>query len=193
MPPLPLANLGLLVVKQAAKPFAKLIAAEAKQHRLFRDWICVPVAQKYNFLEKVVKVRAMRGDNVMKLGRVTKVPKLNEKRAVELGSELLSELIVLGISVSAALVVYNINASKEGEKEARLVEEKEREEMVKEDKLSAEREAIRRRIVGVEESIEIQNRKIILLIEETEQHKLVLQEMKNILQSDLKVSEVKPI
>ena len=190
MPPLPLANLGLLVVKQAAKPFAKLIAAEARQHRLFRDWICVPVAQKYNFLEKVVKVRAMRGDSAMKLGRVTKVPKLDEARAVELGSELLSELIVLSISVSTALVLYNINASKEVEKEARLVEEKKREEMVKEEKWSVEREAIRKRITEVEESIEKQNRKIRGLIEETEQHKHNLQELKNLLQSDnFKVSE----
>ena len=190
MPPLPLANLGLLVVKQAAKPFAKLIAAEARQHRLFRDWICVPVAQKYNFLEKVVKVRAMRGDSAMKLGRVTKVPKLNEARAVELGSELLSELIVLSISVSTALVLYNINASKEVEKEARLVEEKKREEMVKEEKWSVEREAIRKRITEVEESIENQNRKIRGLIEETEQHKHNLQELKNLFQSDnFKVSE----
>merc|ERR1719430_663471 len=116
----------------------------------------------------------------MKLGRVTKVPKLNEARAVELGSELLSELIVL----------YIINASKEVEKEARLVEEKKREEMVKEEKWSVEREAIRKRITEVEESIEKQNRKIRGLIEETEQHKHNLQELKNLLQSDnFKVSE----
>ena len=60
MAPLPLINLGFLVIKQASKPFAKFIAAEAKDHKIFRDWICIPIAQRFHFLEVVVKMRSLK-------------------------------------------------------------------------------------------------------------------------------------
>ena len=79
MAPLPLVNLGFLVIKQVSKPFAKFIAAEAKEHKIFKDWICIPIAQRFHFLEVVVKMRSLKPKRGSKGSgsRVTKVPALN--------------------------------------------------------------------------------------------------------------------
>jgi len=180
MAPLPLINLGFLVIKQASKPFAKFIAAEAKDHKIFRDWICIPIAQRFHFLEVVVKMRSLKPKAGIKGSgsRVTKVPALNESRAVELGSELLSEIIIFGISVSTAVILYNISVSKEIEKEERAVQAKALEEEMKENKATADREALKSMIKAVESKIDIQSAQIIQLMKETEENKQSVKELK---------------
>ena len=180
MAPLPLINLGFLVIKQASKPFAKFIAAEAKDHKIFRDWICIPIAQRFHFLEVVVKMRSLKPKTGIKGSgsRVTKVPALNESRAVELGSELLSEIIIFGISVSTAVILYNISVSKEIEKEERAVQAKVLEEERKENKATADREALKSMIKAVESKIDTQSAQIIQLMKETEENKQSVKELK---------------
>ena len=180
MAPLPLGNLGFLVIKQVSKPFAKFIAAEAKEHKIFKDWICIPIAQKFHFLEVVVKMRSLKPKRGSKGSgsRVTKVPALNEARAVELGSELLSEIIVLGISVSTAIILYNISVNKEIEKEERAIKVKEHEEEMKENKATADREALKQMILAVESKIDVQSKQIKQLIKETEENRHSVKELK---------------
>ena len=50
----------------------------------------MPIAQRAHIWEVKAKMRSLNIDS----GRVTKVPPLSEAKAVEQGSELLSELIV---------------------------------------------------------------------------------------------------
>ena len=180
MPPLPLVNLGLLVIKQVSKPFAKFIAAEAKEHKIFKDWICIPIAQKFHFLEVVVKMRSLKPKKGTKGAgsRVTRVPALNEARAVELGSELLSEIIVLGISVSTAVILYNISVNKEIEKEERAIKAKELEEEMKENKAKADRDALKTMIMAVESKIDMQSKQIKQLIKEAEENRHSVKELK---------------
>ena len=180
MAPLPLVNLGFLVIKQVSKPFAKFIAAEAKDHKIFKDWVCIPIAQKFHFLEVVIKMRSLKPKRGTKGSgsRVTKVPALNEARAVELGSELLSEIIVLGISVSTAIILYNISVNKEIEKEERAIKVKEHEEEMKENKATADREALKQMILAVESKIDVQSKQIKQLIKETEENRHSVKELK---------------
>ena len=180
MPPLPLVNLGFLVIKQVSKPFAKFIAAEAKEHKIFKDWICIPIAQKFHFLEVVVKMRSLKPKKGTKGAgsRVTRVPALNEARAVELGSELLSEIIVLGISVSTAVSLYNISVNKEIEKEERAIKAKELEEEMKENKAKADRDALKTMIMAVESKIDMQSKQIKQLIKEAEENRHSVKELK---------------
>ena len=180
MPPLPLVNLGFLVIKQVSKPFAKFIAAEAKEHKIFKDWICIPIAQKFHFLEVVVKMRSLKPKKGTKGAgsRVTRVPALNEARAVELGSELLSEIIVLGISVSTAVILYNISVNKEIEKEERAIKAKELEEEMKENKAKADRDALKTMIMAVESKIDMQSKQIKQLIKEAEENRHSVKELK---------------
>ena len=180
MAPLPLVNLGFLVIKQVSKPFAKFIAAEAKDHKIFKDWVCIPIAQKFHFLEVVIKMRSLKPKRGTKGSgsRVTKVPALNEARAVELGSELLSEIIVLGISVSTAIILYNISVNKEIEKEERAIKVKAHEEEMKENKATADREALKQMILAVESKIDVQSKQIKQLIKETEENRHSVKELK---------------
>ena len=73
----PLAKLGVLAVKQISKPIAKRISATANKSELFRDWVCIPVAQLFHNAEVKLKLRTLG------VGRATKVPKLSDKDAVE--------------------------------------------------------------------------------------------------------------
>jgi len=104
----PVAKLGFLLIKQVSKPIAKQIAARSKNSRLFREYVCIPVAQLFHWYEIKMKMRML---NIG--GKVTKVPKLNEAKAIEQGAEILSEMII--ISIASAILIYEYNRSKEKE------------------------------------------------------------------------------
>ena len=134
----PLAKLGFLVVKQVSKPIAKSIAERAKVSPFFKNWICIPVAQLFHFYEVRVKMATLN----LGTGKVTKVPKLSETQAVQQGAELLSEMIIL--SIASGILVYEYNRSKEKEE-------------AKEEKIKADREAIKDKIYNLELKIEKQS------------------------------------
>eukprot|EP00090_Calanus_glacialis_P046650 TRINITY_DN9264_c0_g1_i1.p1 TRINITY_DN9264_c0_g1~~TRINITY_DN9264_c0_g1_i1.p1 ORF type:complete len:274 (+),score=100.99 TRINITY_DN9264_c0_g1_i1:35-856(+) len=137
----PVAKLGFLLVKQVSKPLAKSVAARAKKSPFFKNWVCIPVAQLFHFYEVKMKMRALN----LGTGKVTKVPKLTEAKAVEQGSEILSEAII--ISIASAILVYEYNRSKEKED-------------AKEEKLKADRESIKNKIFELELKVEKQSTQI---------------------------------
>lgn len=137
----PVAKLGFLLIKQVSKPFAKSIAARAKKSPLFKDWVCVPIAQLFHFYEVKMKMRALN----LGQGKVTKVPKLTETKAVEQGAEILSEFII--ISIASGILIYEYNRSKEKDD-------------AKEEKLKADREMIKSKIFELELKVEKQSTQI---------------------------------
>jgi len=137
----PVAKLGFLLVKQVSKPLAKSVAARAKKSPFFKNWVCIPVAQLFHFYEVKMKMRALN----LGTGKVTKVPKLTEAKAVEQGSEILSEFII--ISIASAILIYEYNRSKEKED-------------AKEEKLKADRESIKNKIFELELKVEKQSTQI---------------------------------
>lgn len=42
----PAAKLGVLAIKQISKPIANAIKVKAKEHPLFRNYVCMPPAQR---------------------------------------------------------------------------------------------------------------------------------------------------
>jgi len=141
MAPLPLLKLGFLLVKQASKPLSKRIAAGARQSSLFKNYVCMPIAQIYHFYEVRLKMSALKLGG----GKVTKVPKLSETKAVEQGSEMLAEVIILGIASSLLIYEYNRSSEKDQAKEA---------------KLKADREMIKTKIFELENKMEQQSMQI---------------------------------
>jgi len=137
----PLAKLAFLLIRQASKPVAKSIANRAKQSPLFKNYVCVPVAQLFHFYEVKVKLRALNIGG----GKLTKVPKLSETKAVEQGSEILAEAIVW--STAAGILIYEYNRSKEKDD-------------AKEEKLKVDRESIRNKIYELEVQVEKQSSQI---------------------------------
>ena len=78
----PLAKLGVLVIKQISKPLANSIARRAKASDFFKKGIVLPLAQIFHWADVKVRMR------ILHLGKVTKVPKLDEKKAIDTGSQV---------------------------------------------------------------------------------------------------------
>ena len=78
----PLAKLGFVLVKQISKPIANGIANRARKSKTFRDYVCIPVAQFFHWYDVKVRMRALQ------LGKVSSVPKLDEKKAIETGAQV---------------------------------------------------------------------------------------------------------
>lgn len=113
----PALKLGVLFVKQISKPLAKLIVNQAKNHPVFRTYFIIPPAQFYHWAEVKTKMY------VMNLGKPTKVAKLNEAMAIELGASLMGEIIIFSLAGGCLIFEYNRQVAKEAKKEeARLAQ-----------------------------------------------------------------------
>ncbi|XP_076314028.1 optic atrophy 3 protein homolog [Tachypleus tridentatus] len=108
----PIAKLGILALRQISKPLANRIKARAKRSYFFRTYICMPPAQFYHWMEVNVKMR------MLNLGKPTEVPKLNENMAIDLGAELLGEIIIFSIAATSITAEYVRSSLKEKEKKA---------------------------------------------------------------------------
>ena len=110
----------------------------------------MPIAQRAHIWEVKAKMRSLNLDS----GKVTKVPPLSQAKAVEQGSELLSELIIY--SIASFIVVYEYNRSSEKDE-------------AKEEKLKADREMIKGKILELEDLVAKQNKRIAELTEKAEE------------------------
>jgi uncharacterized coiled-coil protein SlyX len=113
----PLIKLGALAVRQIAKPIANALKNRAKNSAFFRNYICMPPAQAYHWMEVNVKMK------MLGLGKPTQVQKLNEAMAIELGAELLGETIIFLSAVGTIAAEY-IRQSRKSAAEALAIEEK---------------------------------------------------------------------
>uniref|UniRef100_T1J5X6 OPA3-like protein n=1 Tax=Strigamia maritima TaxID=126957 RepID=T1J5X6_STRMM len=108
----PAAKLLILVVRQISKPIANRVKQRAKNSQFFRNYIIMPPAQLYHWMEVRWKMR------MLNFGNPEQVPKLNEQMAIELGAELLSEGILMLVGVACLLAEYYRSSRKEAAKEA---------------------------------------------------------------------------
>ncbi|CAN8000989.1 unnamed protein product [Ixodes hexagonus] len=107
----PIAKLAALAFRQLSKPLANRIKSRAKKSPFFRTYVCMPPAQIYHWMEVNVKMR------ILNLGKPTDVPKLNEAMAIELGSELLGEIIIFTSAAATLIAEYVRQARNERLKE----------------------------------------------------------------------------
>ncbi|XP_015439639.1 PREDICTED: putative OPA3-like protein CG13603 [Dufourea novaeangliae] len=107
----PALKLGVLFVKQISKPLAKFLVNQAKNHPVFRTYFIIPPAQFYHWAEVKAKMY------VMNLGKPTKVAKLNEAMAIELGANLMGEVIIFSVAGGCLVLEYNRQVAKEAKKE----------------------------------------------------------------------------
>ncbi|KAL2717974.1 optic atrophy 3 protein isoform X1 [Vespula squamosa] len=107
----PALKLGVLFIKQISKPLAKIIVNQAKNHPIFRRYFIIPPAQLYHWAEVKSKMY------MMNLGKPTKVAKLNENMAMELGASLMGEVIIFGLAGACVMLEYNRQVTKEAKKE----------------------------------------------------------------------------
>ncbi|XP_076283444.1 optic atrophy 3 protein homolog [Lasioglossum baleicum] len=113
----PALKLGVLFVRQISKPIAKFLVSQAKNHPVFRTYFIIPPAQFYHWAEVKAKMY------VMNLGKPTKVAKLNEAMAIELGANLMGEVIIFSVAGGCLVLEYNRQATKEAKREEARLEQ----------------------------------------------------------------------
>ncbi|XP_028398585.1 optic atrophy 3 protein homolog [Dendronephthya gigantea] len=104
---LPLFKLASLAIKQSAKPVANVIKRGAKESEIFKKYLCYYPGQAYHRLEFHIRMRLMGHK-----GKIQVEP-LKENAAVDLGAEMLGEVVVFGIGV--ALLYAEYRRQKRGE------------------------------------------------------------------------------
>ena len=115
MPPaiFPIAKFGVLLVNQ----FSRMFVSGARRSAVFQDWVVVPLGQKFHNFEVSLKM----GKILPKLDKkmLRKVPELSQNDAIEQGSAILSEILI--IVIASGLIAYeyrkHIKHGKEVEKE----------------------------------------------------------------------------
>ncbi|KAH8388289.1 hypothetical protein KR093_002813 [Drosophila rubida] len=103
----PLAKLGFLLVKQIAKPITRILKQTATSNEKFRKYIVAPPAQIFHWIGVRSKMQ------MLGMNQPSHVPPLNKAMAIEMGSDLLSEIIVLTIGVSLIVFEFTRQARKD--------------------------------------------------------------------------------
>lgn len=113
----PLVKLAALAIRQVAKPLANVIKIRAKSSPFFRNYICMPPAQFYHWMDVNVKMR------MLNLGKPREVQKLDEQAAIELGADLLGETVIFVVA-AATLTAEYMRQSRNAAKAAQELEER---------------------------------------------------------------------
>ena len=108
---LPFLRLFFVVVYRISRPFANEIVRRTQENKVFRDYVFIPLGKSLHWMDVKVRLR------LLNLGGLTIMPKIDDKKAIELGSQLLLEFLV--VLIFSAIVTYEYNKSlhKEEEKE----------------------------------------------------------------------------
>ena len=106
----PVFKLIVVGMRQVSKPIADVIKTKAKKTPFFRNYICMPPAIFYNFVENNLKIWTMH------LRRPAKMPQLSQENAIEMGANLLGELVVFSIASGGLMFEYIRQQEKEREK-----------------------------------------------------------------------------
>ncbi|XP_004694259.1 PREDICTED: optic atrophy 3 protein-like [Condylura cristata] len=95
----PMAKLLYLGIRQVSKPLANRIKEAARRSEFFKNYICLPPAQLYHWVEMRTKMRIMGF-------RGTAIKPLNEAAAAELGAELLGEATIFVVGGGCLVLEY---------------------------------------------------------------------------------------
>uniref|UniRef100_A0A3Q0TAG4 Outer mitochondrial membrane lipid metabolism regulator OPA3 n=1 Tax=Amphilophus citrinellus TaxID=61819 RepID=A0A3Q0TAG4_AMPCI len=111
----PIAKLLYLGVRQMSKPVANRIKAGARRSEFFKNYVCLPPAQLYHWIEMRTKMRIMGFKGAT-------IKPLNEESAAELGAELLGEGVIFLIGGGCMVLEYSRQAANSRRKEEELNE-----------------------------------------------------------------------
>ncbi|KAJ2995537.1 hypothetical protein HDV02_000654 [Globomyces sp. JEL0801] len=97
---------GNLLVKTLAKPLANRLKRSVKKQSTFFENICIQIAQSYNRLDMKLKMNFLDY-------KTEPITPLSEAKAVELGANFLSELIIFSVGAITIMgEAYRSNKSK---------------------------------------------------------------------------------
>uniref|UniRef100_A0A7S0LHK1 OPA3-like protein n=1 Tax=Coccolithus braarudii TaxID=221442 RepID=A0A7S0LHK1_9EUKA len=148
---LPLVKLVVMGVKQLAKPVSNRIKASAIQSNALRSTM-VKVGRQIRFNGMQIE-RIADGKSLLKRERV---PKINEKEALERGAEFLGEMFIYGVSVLGLAVEQMYSQRKAAEAAAteaeklRLKEASDAQHRREFEQLRLQVAALQRRLASIE-------------------------------------------
>lgn len=142
----PLIKLGALALRQISKPLANHLKNKAKTSDFVRTHICMPPAQFYHYLEVNVKAR------LLNLGKPKEVVKLNEQAAVELGSDIIGEMVMFGIAATTVVIEFTRQSRKSAEEKAAMEARLQRIESANNESLERY-DALQLRLAKIEENL----------------------------------------
>ena len=103
---LPLVSIVWIALRQLSKPLARYLASQAPHYRTFRVYLVVPLGQFYHRCE----TRARMLNQGFKWPR--KIPPLQEEKAIEYSTEMLSELLIFLVAISPIVYTwYQVSSS----------------------------------------------------------------------------------
>ncbi|KRY84730.1 Optic atrophy 3 -like protein [Trichinella pseudospiralis] len=108
----PVIKLVSLLARQVSRPIANQLKNGAKRNYTFRRFVCLPIAQR--------KVEITRKMIMIGFGKPVTIPELNEEAAVELGADILGEMVVYAIAVFVVAFEYMRSNEKARIKEEEL-------------------------------------------------------------------------
>merc|ERR1712156_1043513 len=94
------------------------LAKRAVKSPFFRNYIVIPTANIFHILDVKVRMR------ILNLGKVSKVKKLDEKKAIDTGAQMLSEFLIYSFGASLLIWEYTRQAAKEEVKKEAMEQEK---------------------------------------------------------------------
>ncbi|XP_071160560.1 optic atrophy 3 protein homolog [Mytilus edulis] len=103
---LPIVKLVILLARQITRPVIHRLSALAKRNRTFRS-VIVPIGQGYHSMDLTSQSKLFGVDTQ------TRVEPLSTDEAMNLGSKLLGEVLVYGVSASFLLYEYHKSSRKE--------------------------------------------------------------------------------
>ena len=117
----PLVRLLFQVVYRIARPFANELVLKAQNNTIIREYVFIPLGRTIHWMDIKVRVR------MLNLGKLNLVPKIDDQKAIDLGAQLLLEIIVL--IIFSLIVIYQYNESVEKEEKKDLKRKKDLEEV----------------------------------------------------------------
>ena len=108
---LPLLRLGFQVIYRISRPLADRIVQKAQQNKLFSDHVCIPLGKMLHWADVKIRLRLLdlRGLNI--------IPPIEDKKAAEMGSQIILEFIVILIFSAIVVFEYNRTLQKEEKKD----------------------------------------------------------------------------
>ncbi|XP_017849474.1 putative OPA3-like protein CG13603 [Drosophila busckii] len=109
----PIAKLGVLAVKQISKPITRAIKRTAQKNPLFKNYVATPPAQALHWCEVRSKMW------MLGLPQPKRVPPLTEAMSIEMGSNIVGEMVVFLSGVILILTEFIRQGRKDHEKHER--------------------------------------------------------------------------
>jgi len=108
---LPLLRLGFQVIYRISRPLADRIVQKAQQNKLFSDYVCIPLGKGLHWADVKIRLR------LLNLGGLNIIPPIEDKKAAEMGSQIILEFIVILIFSAIVVFEYNRTLQKEEKKD----------------------------------------------------------------------------